>query len=48
LTTYVGFSEARAAGDRVQIKGKIDKASVHFDSSPMISASTLPMRLASA
>ncbi len=31
LVTYVGFSEARAAGTRVQIKGKIDKASVHID-----------------
>lgn len=32
LTTYVGFEEARAAGERVQIKGKIDKKSVRFES----------------
>lgn len=31
LTTYVGFSEARTSGTTVQIKGKIDKSSVHYD-----------------
>ncbi len=30
LRTYVGFSEARAAGAVVQVKGKIDKSSVQF------------------
>lgn len=31
LTPYVGFSEARASEQRVQLKGAIDKKSVKFD-----------------
>ncbi len=31
LTPYVGFPEAQASGEQVQVKGKIDKDSVRFD-----------------